>query len=270
MCPIVEHPVTIAVDPQTKIWKYFKRNHFDSLIEDESLFCRRLLDFALSDDPFEGTIPCEDQKRDRRIALGNPNLDVAALKIRVEMAESIDGFGMRARTVINSWTINDTEVEHMWRIYADARRDQHGVAVWSTVGQLYKALADAPEQIYASSVRYIDYRTDTFYRRGAYEHGTENVMVPMIHKHSHGFVDEREFRLLHQHIGGGQPDSWWTQYGNCRGHKIRVDLSELISGIVLSPFATTEQKDDVRSLCVAKGIFAPVMFSQRSTLRGCD
>lgn len=270
MCPIVEHPVTIPVDPDTKVWKYFKKKYFDNLIQDEALFFRRVIDFALSDDPFEGTIPCADQKRDRNLALRNPNLDIAALKVRVEMAESIDGFGMRAGTVINSWTMNETEVEHMWRIYSDARRDQHGVAIWSTVGQITKALAGTREQIYSSRIRYIDYRNETFYKPNVYEHSTENLLVPLVHKHSHGYVDEREYRLLHQYAGGGNPNEWWTEFGNCRGHKIRVDLSKLISGVVLSPFATTAQKDEVRALCVQKGVFAPVSFSQRSMLLGCD
>lgn len=270
MCPIVEHPITIPVDPSTKVWKYFKRKYFDELIRDEALFFRRLLDFALSDDPFEGTIPCVDQRSDRMRALADPNLDVSALKLRVEIAESVDGFGVRAGTVINSWTMHETEVEHMWRIYADARRDQHGVAIWSTVGQLGKALRFAQEDIYATRVRYIDYRTESFYKPGEYEYGTGNTLVPLIHKHSHGYVDEREFRLLHCWRGAGDPNAWWTQYDNCKGHKISVDLNEMICGIVMSPFATSLQRDDVRNLCVQKGVFAPVLLSQRSAIRGCD
>jgi len=229
-----------------------------------------VLDFAQSDDPFEGTIPCMDQQRDKQRALVNPHLDIAALRLRVEMAESIDGWGMRAGTVINSWTIQETEVEHMWRIYADARRDQHGVAIWSTAGQIHRALANCSEEVHSSRVRYIDYQREVFHKPGEYEHGTWNIMVPLVHKHSHGYVDEKEFRLLHCHSGAGNPNEWWTQFKNCKGHKIRVDLSELISGIVMSPFATTEQRDEVRSLCVNKGVFAPVQFSQRSMLRGCD
>ncbi len=177
---------------------------------------------------------------------------------------------MRAGTVINSWTMHETEIEHMWRQYSDARRDQHGVAIWSTVGQIGRALSGAEEEVHASRVRYIDYRNDTFYKHGEYEHGTENTMVPLVHKHSHGYVDEREFRLLHRNRLAGNPSDWWTQYKNCKGHNIRVNLSELISGVVMSPFATTEQKDEVRGLCVNKGVFAPVMLSQRSPLRRCD
>ncbi|MBP7450156.1 MAG: hypothetical protein KA817_08960 [Flavobacteriales bacterium] len=267
--PVVDHPVTIAADPSTIVWKYFKRQFFDDLIANEALFFRRVIDFALTDDPFEGTITCVDKHRDKWRALASPNLDISSLKMRVEMAESIDGFGMRAGTVINSWTMHEKELEHMWRIYADAHRDQHGVAIWSTVGQITKALSQANENVYASRIRYIDYENEPFYKKGEYEHGTWNVMVPLIHKHAHGYLDEREFRLLHQYAGGGNPEEWWTDYGSCRGHKIRVDLAELISGIVVSPWTTTQQKDEIRSLCVQKGVFAPVNFSKRSIHRGC-
>ncbi len=271
MCAMYEHGVTLDAPPETIIWKYFERKYFDSLINEEALFFRRVLDFAVADDPFEGTLPCKDRKRDRLAALRSPHLDIASFRQRVEMAENADAFAMRAATVINSWTINDYEVDHMWRIYARADRDIHGVAIRSTVGKLHEALENADEQVCGTRVRYIDYRQETFFKAGEYEHGTENALVPLIHKHIQGYRDEREYRLLHQHSGGSfKPEELWTKYGLCRGHKIQVLLPVMVCEVVMSPFATSEQKDEVESLCRGKVIWAPVRYSNRSQLVDCE
>lgn len=272
MAANIVHPVAIPADPNTRVWKYFRRKYFIDLIDTQSLFFRRILDFSKQDDPYEGSIPCVDRKRARMHALADPRLNVTRLKTNVELAESVEITGILHTTVINSWTINELEADHMWRIYASASRNRYGVAIWTTVGQLHKAIESAKEEVFGTRIRYIDYRRDSFNKPGEYEHGLDNVMVPCVHKHAQGYTDEKEYRLLHTYRGQGpyKPDELWTVYGNCRGHKIRVDLNTLISGVVLSPFATEKNRQQVERKCRRAKVFAPVQHSHRSPLRDCE
>lgn len=260
MCPFEPHPVSIDVPDQTIVWKYFERQYFNSLINDHALFFRRVIDFADSD-PREGTIPEMDKAFDRKRALMRSS-SIEQLKMEVEIAESIDGWGMREGTVINSWKIAETEMDHMWRLYARIGEGATGVAVRSTVGMLKSSFQGQERIIHGSRIRYIDYDRDRFFQAGVYEHGTENVMTPVIHKNVHGYPDENEYRLLHSHTHGGNPKEWWEPFGACRGCKVSVDLSALIAEVVVSPNTSDEARVEVEALSRSQYVFAPVRHSK--------
>jgi len=261
MCPVADHPIIIPAAPDTVIWKYFQEKYFRSLFADEALFFRRVIDFARSD-PFEGTKPERDKMNDRRHALRSSN-SIEELKVRADSAESVDVYGMRQRVVVNCWKMAATESNHMWHLYSKVSDGSIGVAVKSTVHAMHNALANQPSLIHGSKVRYIDYEQDTFKKQGEYEHGTANVMVPMIHKNIHGFPDENEYRLIHQYTGGGMPDEWWDEYDGCRGCMIKVDLPELITEVVLSPNSSEVDRLQIEELCRSKFVFAPVRHSKQ-------
>lgn len=265
MCPLEPYHLGESPSDETVIWKYFPRRWFDSLVNDEALFFRRVFDF-LADDPNEGAIPKSDQERDRKSALyrfwRDPKATIDQLRTEVGIAESIDGWGMRHTTVINCWTMRSTESKMMWQAYAGVDRDTHGVAVKSTVGMLRKALSNQERLVHTSCVEYIDYENERF------KYGTGNVMTPMFHKSKHGYSDEFELRLHHNYTGPGpyKAEELWDVYGTGRGTKIKVDLSQLMCEVVMFPNATDIDLENVRAMCASKGVFAGTTLFRHSHL----
>ena len=248
--PLTPYHIGPHPSDDTIIWKYFKRPYFESLINDSALFFRRVIDFV-TDDPNEGTIPQRDQQRDRLLALSRPHPTISSLVSAVTVANGIDGWGMRHATVINCWTMRPTESRMMWIAYAGiGDGTSRGIAIRSTVGMLKKALEGQPEEVNMSSVRYIDYENDVF------EDGTGNAMTPILHKSVHGYSDEQEFRLIHRHsmTEPFQKEKLWDEYPGCRATKIKVNLSNLLCEVVMSPNATDDDLNTAQALCASKGV----------------
>ena len=257
--------------PGTTLWKYFPRKRFDSMLEDGALYFRRVMDFA-DDDPLEGTIPERDKAIDQAYVISEHIQRPMApdtLKARLDSAVSIEGWGTLESVIINCWTMCEEDTHHMWRLFAQdekATKDEpakYGVAIRTRIELLPIAFANQPMEILGSAVRYIDHRTERFYAKDQYEHGTENVLVPIIHKHK-AFEAEREFRLMHQFSGGFKAGELWDAYDSGRAKKITVNLPVLISEVMMSPHSTPHHKAEVEALCAAKGITADVRWSKLS------
>jgi hypothetical protein len=142
-------------------------------------------------------------------------------KYRMAVIETVSFF--------HCWHMNDAESDAMWKIYD---KGAGGVAIRSTVGKLKKSFDAAPDNsIFLGKIRYY---------MGSDENppNTEIYIWQFMRKRA-AFEHEKEVRAVV--IGDtnvrGQP-----------GLKIPVDVDELISSVVISPYAEPWVEPVVKTL----------------------
>jgi hypothetical protein len=160
---------------------------------------------------------------------------------RKEHQESNDAIAKTHREILGSmvvccWHINESESDGMWKLYL---KDNEGGAISSTIRNLYKSLANTPQKIGSSKIRYIDYDKDKWYHPIDYPHINYNFYIPYFHKRSE-FLHENEFRLYHLVEDAIDNNSFWNNQPNHRGMFIPVDIQLLINEIILHPTADNE------------------------------
>ena len=81
----------------------------------------------------------------------------------------------REKVVVSSWHINEYESFAMWQIFT---QNSEGLAIQSTTGRLQKALeVEKKSKQYIGSVKYIDYKKNTFLLTICFSHLCLNVKV---------------------------------------------------------------------------------------------
>ena len=189
------HPHIDEMPADTRIFRYFPIDRFESFIAQSALYLRRIDHF---DDTSDGTVP---------LALWS--IEHEAIRHWYD--------DCKEELFVNCWNLDEDELPHMWATYAGNR----GVRVASTVGRLadelshppfteppvppeYAALAARPGVVIhvgdpvphdgftVGRIRYMDFDAAQVY--DLMREGLSNV-IPAFRKR-HGFAQENEFRAI--------------------------------------------------------------------------
>ncbi len=246
----VDHPgVYRPKSPEAKIWRFMRFAQLASLVQRRALWFTQVARFS---DPFEGSLPRASIESWQRVAaqtrLENPTF----------LMPSMDQFltawaGFRAYTYANCWHANEQESAAMWTLHA---RDDHGVAITSTVRRLADSILSGAEPHYVGAVRYIDYARD--------EGDLSGVNKPVLTKRL-SFEHEHEIRALvsdwpmidrihktHQYPPNDKP-----------GRYVAARLETLIENVLVAPKAQGWLREAVEWLLVNSGFpqLVPVQHS---------
>ena len=171
-------------------------------------------------------------------------------------SETYKGFAknMHARLLsaigVSCWQLNQSESHAMWRVFG---KSDHGIAIRSTLDGLAGSLTPGAYKLLVGRVRYIDYSSEKI--------PLDNHVEAFLYKSDH-FKDERELRLLcyrslKDHTGGISfeplPEA---------GLLLPVDLTRLVHGILVSPYAPAWFDALVRRTMDRHGLRVPVCLSE--------
>lgn len=245
-----EHPIFNPPNDDATLWRYMDFVKFVSLLETQSLF------FARADklgDPFEGAPPKlnADMRAIESIELRKQLSDDEASKI-VEMIASSDR-SFRSFTLVNCWHESDYESAAMWKLYS---REYDGIAVKTNFKSLARSFT-CSEEVFIGKVEYVDYDKAYIQER--------NYLAPFLYKR-HSFEHEKEVRAIT--LGGFE----LVKSGRIRAaqgrHEIgayyAVDISHLITEVVVAPYADDWLIELVQSVASRYGMTGPVRKSRLS------
>ena len=198
----------------TVIWRYMGLSKFESFIKSRAMWFAAAKSFS---DPFEGTkAAAETRVRD---ALWD---DVGVPEEQREIIRGSTDWN-RQLSFVNCWMMNTAESEWMWHRYAEGI----GAAVESTYSRLRAAL---PNWIWIHEVEYIDYEEDSMIEW--------HSLAPFFYKRQE-FADERELRAVIEVFQVGDPRRLGTTPLR-KGHLIEVDVSRVVSRVIVSPSPTPD------------------------------
>lgn len=229
----------IEPDPDTVIWRYMSLKKFKLMLKHNALFFCRADIFS---DPFEGTIPRKEAEYRER-----------SLNDR-QSIESISNLHrkLKGHFLINCWHINNGENDAMWRLYL---KNNHGVAIKTTVKNLLDSFIETEEEINCSKVRYIDYENDIWMPPTIKGY---TMFTPIIHKRKE-FSHENELRIVHQiEYNNRDIDEFWKEQPIEEGKNIPVDLTKLINGVFTAPNSNEIQIKRIKSIIQKNGFHFPV------------
>lgn len=230
-----EHPSFFPPPNGARLWRYMGFTKFVSLLDREALFFSSA---AMLGDPFEGS---DSSVGHRLRALSylrqgaEPNEIPELLELTSRSNEQI-----RNHVLVSCWHESEHESEAMWKLYAtDA-----GIAVRTTFDSLSRSLV-GETGFHIGRINYIDYENDLINHDG-------NAFPKFLHKRK-SFEHEREVRVACLHFS---PDYDYV------GAYFPVDLSVLIEGIVVAPFAPDWFVELVGHVSTKYGLEASVSKSQ--------
>lgn len=210
------------------IWRYMTLSKFEKFAQSHALWFAAANSFT---DAFEGTKAAAEVRVRGR--LWNE------VGVSEEQRETIRGLTdwNRQFSFVNCWMMNTNESDLMWHCYAE----RNGVAIESTYGRLRSIL---PDWIYIYEVEYIDYDNDRMI--------DGHSLAPVFYKRKE-FAGERELRVVIDVFPVGDPRRLVTK-PLPMGHLVEVDLSRLITRVILSQSPIPGLLKRVRELTDSVGI----------------
>ena len=220
--------LTLEYPDSQRIWRYMRRERFQKLVRDGSLFFCRADGF---DDKWEGRFPIKMIEK----------FNLAARKIPSSDGQSYTGIEWQVQKevpshLVNCWHVNDQESFAMWKIYgAD---DPSCIAIQSTLGRLKESFKATDEQIWIGEVEYVDFREWEPGNR-FFNAGTPNTLKTFFLKW-HYFEFEREIRAV--------LNKACREQGDPKGMLVPVDLSVLIEHVYVSPTGSDEEEKTIKAI----------------------
>ncbi len=216
-------------EESVELARYIDITKFISLLKDEQLFFCRI---DKLEDRFEGTLPKISRKNfisSYRYLRDVENFFDVPMEDQ-EIERKVDEeFKFREKlkslNCINCWNEFKGESYALWKIYSDLNQ---GIMIKSSFKRIISAFSESKEIIYCSRVKYIDYDNDSI--------DIGNTMTPIVHKHK-AYSYEDEIRLIHEVSNVGWIHDWENEKHE-NGVKVNVNLQDLISEIVISPFSS--------------------------------
>ena len=245
--PIHHHDYLIPIGEREILWRYIDLSKLISLLKEKRLFFCRADKYS---DPFECSTPQREYEYRKQVSLKRANNDHTKAKVQVDTMSTFFQ-KVKQSTVVNCWHINATESDAMWRIYL---KTNEGVAIQSNISRMKEAFKSAPENIYASKVRYIDYSKDIYHNPDEYDVFTVNTITPVIHKRLE-FRHESEFRLFHE-IHESTFDysgKYWDTQESPMGKFFNVGVNALVEKIIFSPTSDDSCKEKIKTLVTDLG-----------------
>jgi hypothetical protein len=233
-----ENQLQCDLDANQKIWRYLDMEQFLSLLH------RSALRFSRADlftDEFEGTVPHAE--------------DIPSnLHTILQRSPEI--------TNISCWHVSSSESMTMWEIYSD-----RGVVIESTIERLRDSFCDERKfSIQFAEVQYLDFTSETFRPFERTEDSFRgNYVEPFQYKREY-YKGESEFRALTGPLATedfrrkvesgkhGQDHNWNETVDKHKtpGLFVTVDLEELLSNVVMSPFSSPRDYQAVKELAERK------------------
>lgn len=222
-----EHSIFAPPTPDATLWRYLTFTKFVSLLDKRAIFFTRADKLG---DPFEGAVARINLELQRRHWEANiSNLKQYAIQLP-DMSErpEVAVKEIRRHTLINCWYESEHESEAMWNLYS---RAHEGIAIRTDFRSLADSFKD-DRDIFIGRVSYIDYEKDSMQ--------DDNLFRPFLYKRK-GFEHEREVRALTialpSHIGPSKGPLDMSQAIYSVGTYCKVDLSQLVSEVVVAPYA---------------------------------
>jgi hypothetical protein len=248
--PINLHDACTEPPADTVICRFMDLPKFRDLFANEELYFRRL-DLFKETDPQEA-LPSDEYAR--------RTLGLERYELRDELKLNNDQAFNRQNSetyFINCWQIFEGETLEMWKTYGN------GVAVFSRFELLRSAISNMLDDAFVGVIRY-----------GEKDMTGYNLIRFLYTKRKH-FVKERELRAVlwcKDPVGGANrhldlnnfphreplddlnPLHEWVH--ECK--RRRIDLKALVTEVRLSPWATREQTEEVKTWVQAKNLACPV------------
>lgn len=215
------------IDENLTLWKYMDFLKFANILATNTIWFNRIDSF---EDVYEGIYP-EANKVKRPEIYGDA-------VIPQETYDQIQEYA-RKRLYVVCFHNNPYESAAMWSLYAK----ENGVAIKTTIERLKKSFNVESKDIEISKVSYIDYDKNFMPEGNAFYLGTHKRM---------SFSHENEIRCMYLNHG---------EVERC-GIYIKIDLSELIDAIYISPYAPSYMEDTVKKLVKKYELDVPVIKSK--------
>ena len=241
------------IEPENQeavIWRFMQMWKFRDLLSTSELYFRRS---DLLPDQSEGLAP--------EGYYPFPNLDPLDLRDRRTIDDSIGCLAQfREAFYVNCWYLFREETSKMWNEYGN-----DGVAICSRYGLLKSALQAMDDRAFLGLVRYGAQGTVRwnlfrfiFNKRAEYVHEQDVralvwIMDPHAGINRYIDIDNRIYPY---------PLTPPTAERVLDGHRRRVDLQQLITGIVVSPWASSTVFDEIVRLVKDSGLKIPVLPSE--------
>jgi len=234
------------------VWRFMNMRKFrDLLTTAELYFCRADL---FTNDEREGLPPEE--------YLATLGLNPLDINERRELLHTIGSDAQfREGFYINCWHLFREETAQMWKVFGD-----NGVAICSRYDLLKSALSAIEDRAYVGLVRYgsehlIDQRWNLF---------------RLITTKRLQYAEEREVRaflwIMDPNAGINRHIDADNRLHPCpltpppphvlKAHRRRVELKQLVTRIVVSPWASSATRDEVEQLVRDSGYTIPVQVSE--------
>jgi hypothetical protein len=244
-----------GVSKDTNVWRYLDFSRFVSLIENRAIhFCH----VSVFEDKYDGVFNCLNTDDHYDITTEGKIVRIDAASLDSRSAENSARFkefialyhqAILRSTGVSCWRLDDHESHAMWRIFV---KSDEGVAIESTIGKLTSSVSPGDYRLLLGKVRYIDYAKQKI--------PITNLMNSFFYKNRY-FEHEKELRLLCYRVDGVTPGPVPLQ--NYRplpagGLELPVDVSKLIQGIHISPYAPKWFDDLVNRVVQRYGFDIPV------------
>lgn len=240
--------VNSNIKSSAKLWRYMDFTKLVNLISTQSLYFCRSDKFK---DVFEGKVFGLDKKYDFLNNTDYPGEDVkdAILKDAWGYDKAVMEYSelQRKNTFVNCWHLNEYESAAMWDLYL---KSNEGIAVQTTFEKLKKSLEVCEEGIFVGKVNYIDHTTDCNY------HGS--TISPFFTKRL-SFKHEEEVRLVYSPLANNEDITSGSK--EVFGRNIKIDISELIERVYVSPDAAPWFVEVVRVVLKKFDVNAEVVYS---------
>ena len=206
-----EHRSFNPPEPTAVLWRYMDFTKFVSLLDTQSLYLARSDQLG---DPFEGSTP-------------RMNVTLRPHRYPKEFIDEISSIPLKAREMIfiSCWHEAENESGAMWKLYS---REHDGIAIRTEGQSLWDSLTNT-DNTFVGRVSYIDYNHSLI--------NEGNVFDPYLYKRQE-FAHEREVRIVRCEMGSNPPVGIYHE----------VDLSVLVKGIVVAPYAEDWFAELVRSV----------------------
>jgi len=255
--PVVHHPYVLEPPSDTVICRFMDFGKFRDLFANEELYLRRT-DLFKEDDPWEA-LPSDEYIRAKLgLRRYDPTDELKLIDQQAFLRQNSEGY------FITCWQTFDGETQNMWERYGK------GVCIFSRFETIRNQLDSLIDPITTGVVRYQESLAAPY-----------NTIQFLFTKRGH-FVHEKELRIVLQcydPVGGANrhldlnnvpcreprecnPLHEWVH--PCK--RRRVNLKPIVTEIRLSPWATMQDFDEVRTWVKNKNFDCPVRPSQITLL----
>lgn len=230
----------------TVLWRYMSHSKFQDLLQTRALFFTNAEKLT---DQYEISVPEANVQKKRR-ALKRAGLSKE--KLDIEMKRFLWAMNPdKALTLLSCWTTRRSESYAFWKIYVGM--DSPGVALRTTVSRLRRALSEGadpyPEDFFMGRVKYRTYLPDADLYR---------FQLVCTKKPFYDFENELRVFLLHY----TEAQARLAPYDVKVGRRVSVTLDNLLTRVVVSPFAEKSYRAEVESMVREAGLRTDVRGSE--------
>ncbi|MGA4422897.1 DUF2971 domain-containing protein [Ralstonia nicotianae] len=260
------------------LWRYLSLDKFIDFVESESLFFAPLAWYEKTD-PFEGYLPrvamnamasvsinARNQQLETINALARTLPESAATQLRL-IREQVETHipTMRALykniakcLMVNCWYKSEHESEGMWGLYS-----RGGIAIRTSVGALKSALADDQEGrvIHVGAIKYIDFTNESLKPSDCVSE--DGHLIGMLKRVAYAHENEVRMFITRDRVRGS------LELQEPAPTTVRVSVTKLLEGVVISPFAGETIQRSVRAVCRWGGIDEHIV-AKSSLLDNCE